>query len=89
MAVSWEALAESDKYRGGCSQPTIVLCSGSLMEELEKGQKELGGLQPHVGSNSISRPGPREVPGGPERLRRSCPAAFRPGLTCPSLMMGL
>ena len=30
-----------DKYRGGCSQPTIELGTGSLMEELEKGPKEL------------------------------------------------
>jgi hypothetical protein len=29
-----------DKYRGGCSQPSM----GSPMEELEKGQKELKGF---------------------------------------------
>ena len=44
MAVSWEALPEPDKYRGGCSQPTIGLSTGSPMEELEKGLKELKGF---------------------------------------------
>jgi hypothetical protein len=29
------------KYRGGCSQPTIVLSTASQMEELEKEEKEL------------------------------------------------
>ena len=38
-AVSWEALPERDKYRGRCSQPTIGLSLGSLIEELEKGLK--------------------------------------------------
>jgi hypothetical protein len=41
IAVSWEALPEPDKHRGRCSQPTIGLSSGSPMEELEKGLKEL------------------------------------------------
>jgi hypothetical protein len=35
------ALPEPDKYRGGCSQPTIGLSTGSPMVELEKGLKEL------------------------------------------------
>ena len=33
-----------DKYRGGYSQPTIGLNTRSLMEELEKGPKELKGF---------------------------------------------
>jgi hypothetical protein len=33
-----------DKYRGGYSQPTIGLNTGSSMEELEKGPKELKGF---------------------------------------------
>jgi hypothetical protein len=41
IAVSWEVLQEPDKNRGGCSQPTIGLSTGSPMEELEKGLKEL------------------------------------------------
>jgi hypothetical protein len=40
MAVSWEALPEPEKYRGGFSQPTSGLSMGSLMEKL-KGQTEL------------------------------------------------
>jgi hypothetical protein len=44
MAVSWEDLPEPDKYRGRSSQPTIGLNAGSLMEELEKGLKELRGF---------------------------------------------
>jgi hypothetical protein len=41
IAVSWEPLPELDKYRGGCSQPTIGLNMGSPVEELEKGLKEM------------------------------------------------
>jgi len=41
IAISWEALPEPDKYRGGCSQPIIELRTGSPLEELEKGLKEL------------------------------------------------
>jgi hypothetical protein len=33
-----------------------------MMEELEKGVKELRGLQPHGGSNSVNRPIPLELP---------------------------
>jgi hypothetical protein len=33
-----------DKYRGGYSQPTIGLSTGSPMEVLEKGLKELKGF---------------------------------------------
>ena len=33
-----------DKFRGGCLQPTIGLNTGSLMEKLEKGLKELKGF---------------------------------------------
>jgi hypothetical protein len=33
-----------DKYRGRCSQPTIVLSTGSPVEELKKGLKELKGF---------------------------------------------
>jgi hypothetical protein len=35
------ALPVPDKYRGGCSQPNIGLSTGSPIEELEKGSKEL------------------------------------------------
>jgi hypothetical protein len=41
IAVSWETPPDPDKYRGGCSQPTIGLSTGSPMRELEKGPKEL------------------------------------------------
>jgi hypothetical protein len=44
IAVSWEALPESDKHRSGCSQPTIRLCKVTPMEELKKGLKELKGF---------------------------------------------
>ena len=44
IAVSWGALPAPDKYRGGCSQPTIGLNRGSPMEELEKRPKELKGF---------------------------------------------
>jgi hypothetical protein len=41
IADSWRGLLVSDKYRGGCSQPTIGLSTGSPMVELEKGPKKL------------------------------------------------
>ena len=37
-------LPEPDKYRGRCLQPKIGLSAGSVMEELEKGLKELRGF---------------------------------------------
>jgi hypothetical protein len=33
-----------DKYRGGCSEPTIGLSTGFPMKELEKELKELNGF---------------------------------------------
>ena len=44
IAVSWEALPVPDKYRSKGSQPSIGLSTGSPMEELEKGPKELKGF---------------------------------------------
>jgi hypothetical protein len=44
IAVSWEVLPVPDKYRSGCSQPFIGLSTRSLIEELEKGPKELKGF---------------------------------------------
>ena len=44
VAISWEALLVSDNYRSGCSQPSNGLSTGSPMEELEKGPKELKGF---------------------------------------------
>jgi hypothetical protein len=39
-----EESREPDKYRDGCLQPIIGLSTGSPMEELEKGMKELKGF---------------------------------------------
>jgi hypothetical protein len=39
--VSWEVLPVPDKYRGGCSQPTIGLNTGCSIKELEKGSQDL------------------------------------------------
>ena len=44
IVVSWEAVSVPDKYRGGYSQPTIVLSTILPMEELEEGPKELKGF---------------------------------------------
>ena len=44
ISVSWEALPVPDKYRGGCSQPSIGLSTGSPMKELEKVSKEPKGF---------------------------------------------
>jgi hypothetical protein len=37
-------MPEPDIYRGRCSQPTIGLITGSPVEELKKGLKELKGF---------------------------------------------
>jgi hypothetical protein len=54
IAVSWDALPEPDKYRGGYLQPTIGLSTGSLMEELEKGLKKLRGFAALGGGYSVN-----------------------------------
>ena len=66
MEVSREALPEPDKYRSRCLQTTIGLCTGSPVEELEKGLKELKGFATHR-KNNINQPisvrPPPELPG--------------------------
>jgi hypothetical protein len=44
IAISCEALPEPDKYRDACSQLNIGLSTGSPVEDLEKGLKELKGF---------------------------------------------
>jgi hypothetical protein len=63
MAVSWEALPKPDKYRGGCSQSTIGLSVGSLMEDLEKELKELRGFAVLWGEQQCQPARPLEFPG--------------------------
>jgi hypothetical protein len=43
-ALSWEVLPVPDKYRSGCSQPSIGLSLGSPMKNIEKVPKELKGF---------------------------------------------
>jgi hypothetical protein len=64
-AVTWEALPELYKYRGGYSQPTIGLSVGSPIEELEKGLKELKGFATPEEEQQYepTRPPPPELPG--------------------------
>jgi hypothetical protein len=54
IAVSWEALLVPGKYRSGCSQSSIGWSTGSPVKELEKGPKELKGLQPYRRNNNIN-----------------------------------
>ena len=56
-----ERLSEPDKYRGGCSQPTIGLSAGSRMEELEKGLKELRGFAAPWGEQQCQQARPPGV----------------------------
>jgi hypothetical protein len=64
MAVSWEALPEPYKYRGGCSYPTIELSTGSPIEELREGTEGVEGLWNPIGSTTIStNQTPPELPG--------------------------
>jgi hypothetical protein len=55
-AVSWEAVPDPDQYRCGCWQLTIGLSTGTSMEELEEGLKELKGLYVEsVGGEALGR----------------------------------
>ena len=54
-------MPEPDKYRGGCSQPTIGLRTGSQMEVLEKELKELKGFAIYR-KNNINQPDSQELP---------------------------
>jgi hypothetical protein len=49
----------SEKYRTGCSQPSIGWSTGSPAKELEKRPKELKGLQLHRSKNNINQPVPQ------------------------------
>jgi hypothetical protein len=60
IAVSWEALPESDKYRGGCSQPTIGLSKGFLMEEKLKELRGFTALWREQQWQQARAPGPSE-----------------------------
>jgi hypothetical protein len=55
-AVSWDTLPERNKYRGRCSQPSIELSTGSPMEKLEEGLKEMKGFAAHRRNNNINQP---------------------------------
>jgi hypothetical protein len=44
IAISRKALPEPDKYRCGCLQPPIGLNTGTPMEVLGEGMKELKGF---------------------------------------------
>jgi hypothetical protein len=57
-AVSWKALSEPDKYRFGCSQPTIGLSTGTPIEELVKNWGAEGTL---FGINGRQALGPGKV----------------------------
>jgi hypothetical protein len=52
-----------DKYRGGCSQPTIGLSARFPMEELEKSPEMLKGFEAHRRNNNMNQPVPPELPG--------------------------
>jgi hypothetical protein len=73
IAVSWEALPEPCKYRGGCSLPTIVLRVGSPIEELEKGLKGLKGVCNPIVITTVSNK--QTVPLRPPELPGTKPSA--------------
>ena len=55
IAVTCEALLVHGKYRGGHSQPAIELNTGSPMEEIEKGPKELKGFPVPIKNNTMRK----------------------------------
>jgi hypothetical protein len=52
LSFSCEAFLVPDKYRSGCSQPSIGHSTGSPMKELEKEPKELNGFATHRRNNN-------------------------------------
>jgi hypothetical protein len=56
-------LPEPNKYKGGCSPPTIGLSAGSPVKELEKGLKDLKGFATHRKNNNINQPVLPALPG--------------------------
>jgi hypothetical protein len=69
MTVSWEALPEPDKYRGGSSQPTIRLSSGVPNGGVGEGTEEdegvyspMEGATVSIGQTSRSSRGPVHQP---------------------------
>ena len=52
-----------DKYRGGCSQPSIRLSTETQMEELQEGPKEVKELVTPKRNNDMNQPVPPEIPG--------------------------
>jgi hypothetical protein len=61
--IGQNILPVPDKYRGGCSQPTIGLSTLSPMDDLEKGLKEMKGFAIHRENNNINQPDSPEFPG--------------------------
>jgi hypothetical protein len=49
LTGTWKALPEPDKYRGGCSQTSVEMITGSPMDELEKEW-----VCNHIGRTTIS-----------------------------------
>jgi hypothetical protein len=60
---SYETLPEPYKYMCGCSQPTIGLIVGSLIEELEKGLKKLKGFATPYEEQQYQATRPPKLPG--------------------------
>jgi hypothetical protein len=54
IAVSWEALPEPYKYRGGCSQPTIALSAGVPNGGVRERTEGAEGACNHIGRTTIS-----------------------------------
>ena len=54
MAVSWGALSEPDKYRGGCSQPITELSMGVPNGRVRERSEGAEGVCNPIGGTTIS-----------------------------------
>ena len=63
IAVSCEALSNSDKYIGGCLQITIGLSMGSPMEVLKKGLEKLKVFATHRKNYNVNQLEPHSSQG--------------------------
>jgi hypothetical protein len=65
IAVSGEALPVPDKYRGGCSQPTIGLSEHKVPNggDRESTEESEGIFHPHRNHYNMNQPLPSELPG--------------------------
>lgn len=87
MAVSWKAIPEPDKYRGGSSQPTIGLKAGAPCEGVVKGTEGAQGFCSPIKGTIMStgqnpHPPPQSSQGPDHQTKNTHGGTQSAGLIC-------